>query len=90
MRMGLRPVVEAQDRLDDISQRVRQVDRARVAPIAAVWVLEPAQLDPERVVELRDRAAEDHRPARRVGGNDGQVVLGGEFSTSAMSPASLP
>jgi hypothetical protein len=53
---ALRPaVVEAEDRFDTTVQLVGQMDAPDAPAIRAARVLEPLQINPESVIELRHR-----------------------------------
>ena len=79
VRPRLRPVIEPEHGLHDAVQIVRHADRAgAAAELARRVMLVMFQLDAERGLELRDRAAQQHLARRRIFPHHRQAVCGGK------------
>jgi hypothetical protein len=78
---ALRPaVVEAEDRFDTTVQLVGQMDAPDAPAIRAARVLEPLQINPESVIELRHRTRKDDGATAGMLLNNREAVRGGKFA----------
>ena len=64
MRSCLRPVVQAENRLDDAVQFRRHGDRTGAAAVGAAGIVHAMELHAERHAELRRRSFENHGTPR--------------------------
>jgi hypothetical protein len=78
MRVGLRPVVEAEHALDDALERDRQRDRAAAPAVAAAVVLDMLQRDAEGLGHRVGAAREHHAAPPGVGLDHREAVVLGE------------
>ena len=78
LRACLRPVVQAEHRLHDRRDVLRDVHVPCAAPVLAARVLPAAEVDPEGLAHRRDGAGEHHPPFGRLRRVDVQPVLVGE------------
>jgi len=79
MRVGLRPIVEADHGGDRLVQVVRQMNRSGPAAVGTAGIFVFLKIHAKRVIELRNSAGKHHRPPALVLLDNSKAMLVREF-----------